>query len=57
MLDAHIGTVGVWLAFLASLCGAAVIAAGLFTHRQADAVAVAGGSAPGTPTTPASTTH
>ena len=36
MLDAHIGTIGVWLAFVASVCGAAVIAFGLFTHRHDD---------------------
>jgi cytochrome c-type biogenesis protein CcmF len=49
MLDAHLGTIGVWLAFVASLCGAAVIALGLFTHRHADAVAVTGaGAAPAT---------
>ena len=46
MLDAHLGTVGVWLAFVASLCGAAVIALGLFTHRHADAVAGRCGAAP-----------
>jgi hypothetical protein len=45
MLDAHLGTIGVWLAFVASLCGAAVIALGLFTHRHADAVAVTGAGA------------
>ena len=37
MLDAHLGTIGVWLAFVASLCGAAVMAYGLVTHRHADA--------------------
>jgi cytochrome c-type biogenesis protein CcmF len=33
MLDAHIGTVGVWLAFAASVVGAAVIAVGLVRRR------------------------
>ncbi len=42
MLDAHLGTIGVWLAFAASLCGTAVIAYGLVTHRHADALAGAG---------------
>jgi cytochrome c-type biogenesis protein CcmF len=42
MLDAHLGTIGVWLAFAASLCGTAVITNGLVTHRHADALAGAG---------------
>ncbi len=41
MLDAHLGTIGVWLALAASVCGAVVIAYGLVTHRHADALASA----------------
>ncbi len=47
MLDAHLGTIGVWLAFVASLCGAAVIAYGLVTRRHADAMATVGAGALG----------
>ncbi len=35
MVDAHLGTVGVWLAFVASIAGALVIVAGLVTRRPA----------------------
>ncbi len=34
MIDAHVGTVGVWLAFAASVAGIAVIAVGLATGRR-----------------------
>ena len=41
MVDAHLGTIGVWLAFVASISGIAVVAAGLVrrdaaSHRSAD---------------------
>ena len=39
MLDAHLGTIGIWLALVASIAGAVVIAYGLFTGRHAGAVA------------------
>jgi cytochrome c-type biogenesis protein CcmF len=42
MLDAHLGTIGIWLALVASIAGAVVIAYGLFAGRHADAVAAAG---------------
>lgn len=42
MADAHLGTIGIWLAFVASLVGAAVIAAGLLP-RRATALAVPAG--------------
>ena len=35
MLDAHLGTIGVWLAFVASLVGIVVSVLGLVGHRQA----------------------
>ena len=35
MVDAHLGTIGVWLAFLASIAGAVVIVAGLLPRRDA----------------------
>ena len=35
MVDAHLGTVGVWLAFLASIAGAVVMAVGLVPRRKA----------------------
>ena len=35
MLDAHLGTLGIWLAFVASIAGALVIVAGLVTRPQA----------------------
>ncbi len=34
MVDAHLGTIGVWLAFLASIAGAVVIITGLVTRRN-----------------------
>jgi cytochrome c biogenesis factor len=42
MVDAHLGTIGVWLAFITSIVGAAVIAYGLARPRPAAAVAGAG---------------
>ena len=36
MVDAHLGTVGVWLAFLASVAGVVVIVTGFVTRRNAD---------------------
>jgi cytochrome c-type biogenesis protein CcmF len=41
MIDAHIGTIGVWLAFLASIAGAVVIVTGL-VRRNAGAASPAG---------------
>ena len=38
MLDAHLGTIGIWLALVASIAGVVVIAYGLFTGRHAVAV-------------------
>ena len=35
MVDAHLGAIGVWLAFVASVVGAAVIAVGLLRDRHA----------------------
>ena len=37
MVDAHLGTIGVWLAFGASIVGAIVLLAGLVTRRDGDA--------------------
>ena len=34
MIDAHVGTVGVWLAFGASVAGVVVMAVGLITGRR-----------------------
>jgi cytochrome c-type biogenesis protein CcmF len=34
MVDAHLGTIGVWLAFVACLAGIAVLGAGLLPHRH-----------------------
>ena len=34
MLDANLGTIGVWLAFLACLAGIVVSIVGLGTHRR-----------------------
>ena len=39
MLDAHLGTIGIWLALVASVAGLVVIAYGLFAGRHAGAVA------------------
>ena len=36
MVDAHLGTIGVWLAFLASVAGVVVIVTGFVTRRNAD---------------------
>ncbi len=41
MLDAHLGTIGIWLALVASIAGAVVIAYGLFAGRHAGALAAA----------------
>ena len=35
MVDAHLGTIGVWLAFVASIVGVVVIAVGLLPRRRA----------------------
>ena len=34
MVDAHLGTIGIWLAFLASIAGVVVIAVGLLPRRR-----------------------
>ena len=44
MIDAHLGTIGVWLAFLASIAGIVVIATGLVTRRNGAAGSPAGAS-------------
>ena len=43
MVDAHLGAIGVWLAFVASIVGAVVMAVGLARSRR-DAPASAGGT-------------
>ena len=35
MFDAHLGTIGVWLAFVASIVGAIVLLVGLVSRRDA----------------------
>ncbi|HXN59670.1 MAG TPA: cytochrome c biogenesis protein CcsA, partial [Acidimicrobiales bacterium] len=46
MLDAHLGTIGIWLALVASIAGVVVIAYGLFTGRHAAAAEPASGRVP-----------
>ena len=41
MVDAHLGTIGVWLAFVASIAGALVVAAGLVSEARAGRAASA----------------
>ena len=52
MVDAHLGAIGVWLAFVASIVGAAMMAFGLARSRHAAppraATASRSGPAPGT---------
>ncbi len=38
MVDAHLGVIGVWLAFVASIAGALVVVAGLVAEARADRV-------------------
>jgi len=46
MVDAHLGTIGIWLALVASIAGALVIVAGLVTRRPTgDGVATLGPAA------------
>ena len=42
MVDAHLGTIGVWLAFVASIVGVVVLAVGLATRRPGRADGVEG---------------
>jgi cytochrome c-type biogenesis protein CcmF len=51
MLDAHIGTVGVWLALVASITGAALIMADLIARRHEVFVEAEDGSATAPPAT------
>ncbi|HEY1651974.1 MAG TPA: cytochrome c biogenesis protein CcsA, partial [Acidimicrobiales bacterium] len=43
MVDAHLGAIGIWLAFVASIVGALVIAVGLARPRRTAALAAASG--------------